>query len=33
MAAIVSRSELLSDKLSATDGFDMAEPFDIKTKN
>jgi hypothetical protein len=33
MAAIISRSELLNDKLYATDGFDMAESFGIKTKN
>jgi hypothetical protein len=32
MAAIISRSEILNDKLSATDGFEMPESFGIKTK-
>jgi hypothetical protein len=33
MAALISRSEILDDKLSATDGFEMAESFGIKSKN
>jgi hypothetical protein len=32
MAAIISRSEILDDKLSATDGLGMAEAFGIKSK-
>jgi hypothetical protein len=31
MAAIISRSEILNDKLSATDDFEMDESFGIKT--
>jgi hypothetical protein len=33
MGAIISRSEILNDKLSATDGFEMAESFGTKTNN
>jgi hypothetical protein len=32
MAAVHSRSEILDDKLSATDGFEMAESFGIQSK-
>jgi hypothetical protein len=32
MSAIISRSEMLDDKLSSTYGFEMAESFGIKTK-
>jgi hypothetical protein len=32
VAAIISRSEILNDKLSATDGFEMAESFGIKLR-
>jgi hypothetical protein len=32
MVAIISRSEILDDKLSSTDGFEMAESFGIKSK-
>jgi hypothetical protein len=32
MAAIISRTEILDYKLSATDGFEMAESFGIKSK-
>jgi hypothetical protein len=32
MGAIISRNEILNDKLSVTDGFEMVEPFGIKTK-
>jgi hypothetical protein len=32
VAAIISRSEILNDKLSATNGFEMGESFGIKTK-
>jgi hypothetical protein len=32
MSAIISRSEILDDKLSATYGFGMAESFGIKPK-
>jgi hypothetical protein len=32
MAAIISRSEIIDDKISATDGFEMDESFGIKTK-
>jgi hypothetical protein len=32
MAAIISRSEILDDKLSATDALEMAESFGIKSK-
>jgi hypothetical protein len=32
MTAIISRSEIPDDKLSATDGFEMAESFGIKFK-
>jgi hypothetical protein len=32
MAAIVSRSEILNEKLSVKDGFEIAESFGIKTK-
>jgi hypothetical protein len=32
MAIIISRSEILNDKLSVTDGFEMAESYGIKTK-
>jgi hypothetical protein len=33
MASIISRSEILNDKLSTTDGFEMAESFGNKIKN
>jgi hypothetical protein len=32
MANIISRSEILDNKLSATDCFEMAESFGIKSK-
>jgi hypothetical protein len=32
MAAIISRTEMINDKLSPTDGFEMAEAFGIKSK-
>jgi hypothetical protein len=32
MAAIISRKEIIDDKLSATDGVKMAESFGIKSK-
>jgi hypothetical protein len=32
MAAIISRSEILNDKLSYIYGFEMAESFGIKKK-
>jgi hypothetical protein len=32
MAAIISRTEIINDKLSHRDGFEMAEAFGIKTK-
>jgi hypothetical protein len=32
MAAIISRTEILNDELSPTDGFEMAEAFGIKSK-
>jgi hypothetical protein len=32
MAAIISRTEIIDDELSPTDGFEMAEAFDIKSK-
>jgi hypothetical protein len=32
MSAIVSRSEILDDKLSATDGFEVAESFGLNLK-
>jgi hypothetical protein len=33
MAAIISRTETIDDKLSATDGFEMAKSFGITSKN
>jgi hypothetical protein len=33
MAAIISRTEIIHDELSPTDGFEMAEAFGIKSKN
>jgi hypothetical protein len=32
MAAIISRTEIINDELSPTDGFEMAEAFGIKSK-
>jgi hypothetical protein len=32
MAAISSRTEIINDELSPTDGFEMAEAFGIKSK-
>jgi hypothetical protein len=32
MAAIISRTEIINDELSQTDGFEMAEAFGIKSK-
>jgi hypothetical protein len=32
MATIISRSEILNDKLSSTDGLGIAEAFGIKSK-
>jgi hypothetical protein len=32
MAAIISRTEIINDELSPTDGFEMAEAFGIKFK-
>jgi hypothetical protein len=32
MAAIMSRTEIINDKLSPTDGVEMAEAFGIKSK-
>jgi hypothetical protein len=32
MAAIISRTEIIHDELSPTDGFEMAEAFGIKSK-
>jgi hypothetical protein len=32
MAAIISRTEMINDELSPTDGFEMAEAFGIKSK-
>jgi hypothetical protein len=32
MAAIISRTKIIKDKLSPTDGFEMAESFGIKSK-
>jgi hypothetical protein len=32
MAAIFSRTEIMNDKLSPSDGFEMAESFGIKSK-
>jgi hypothetical protein len=32
MAAIISRTEIIYDELSPTDGFEMAEAFGIKSK-
>jgi hypothetical protein len=32
MAAIISRTKIINDKLSPSDGFEMAESFGIKTK-
>jgi hypothetical protein len=32
MAAIISRTEIINDELSPTDGFKMAEAFGIKSK-
>jgi hypothetical protein len=31
MAAIISRTEIINDELSPTDGFEMAEAFCIKS--
>jgi hypothetical protein len=33
MAAIISRTKIINDTLSPSDGFEMAESFGIKTKN
>jgi hypothetical protein len=33
MASIISRTEIINDELSPTDGFEMAEAFCIKCKN
>jgi hypothetical protein len=33
MAAIISRTEIINDELSPTDGFEMAEAFGLKSKN
>jgi hypothetical protein len=32
MAAIISRTEIINDELSPTDGFEMAEAFGMKSK-
>jgi hypothetical protein len=32
MTAIISRTEIINDELSLTDGFEMAEAFGIKSK-
>jgi hypothetical protein len=32
LAAIISRTKIINDKLSPSDGFEMAESFGIKTK-
>jgi hypothetical protein len=32
MAAIMARAEIMNDKLSPADGFEMAEAFAIKSK-
>jgi hypothetical protein len=32
MAAIISRTDIINDELSPTDGFEMAEAFGIKSK-
>jgi hypothetical protein len=33
MVAIISRTKIINDKLSPSDGFEMAESFGIKSKN
>jgi hypothetical protein len=33
MAAIISRAKIINDKLSPSDGFEMAESFGNKSKN
>jgi hypothetical protein len=33
MAAIISRTEMINDELSPTDGFEMAEALGLKSKN
>jgi hypothetical protein len=33
MGAKISRTEIINDELSPTDGFEMAEAFGIKSKN
>jgi hypothetical protein len=32
MAAIISRTKIVTDELSPTDGFEMAEAFGIKSR-
>jgi hypothetical protein len=32
MEAIISRTEIINDELSPTDGFELAESFGIKSK-
>jgi hypothetical protein len=33
MAAIISRTKIIKDELSPSDGFEMAESFGMKNKN